>query len=764
VTLPLELQQLMHELSETFQHYGDFYLFLVGSLIHDLLHVGESKYANDFDLVLFVGKAENFFSPVLRYFFACPHVPGLYQLKVIGGSKVDLMVVEQDLTDPDFLVKQVITKHDFTISSLFCDIGGNIYDPSGRGLMDLRTRSLDLVSRPDVSQVINHLTFLRSLKYASRGFVISSALKDVLMGMSYLDAFRDDHFCNLLRRLITHHIEMVEFIKQTGFLEKLMDPGIDYSPMTICEIHHHLLMKSLKLATTDELKKELARVNDETESLSLEVKTLEAKLSVLKLASTARAATAESQSMLVSELKFIIEELKHDLSKVEALIGEKQAEKQAHQQLIHGLQKQKLELKAEQSELMQSLTKQESKQREILARQIKNDKDKSQKLNKKLSEQKKVASGLQDELLRVHEEFLKLKKDTELISLRREDYLSRFVQTRTDIDEKEENFSFLLQNSRARLFAPKIIKPGIQDSVRGLEPHPWESLDEETLQFIFTNWSDAVLKIPLGIRLAVLNMLKREDYQAIILLNLAQFLAKKHAPDYLSVIKNMLIKVKLKHPLVYWQIKTHKEWYGVGQQFYRVGRHIQALIFFFIAHDLDEEYIHPVIQIINVAISLKYWAFLELGLDALLKFFNPDNKFYSHAQKVLSGVYDKLNLEHERLSQKLKTASLEEFRIEVWNLVTIQSILQLFRGFEAKAWALPSLEDIKASYWSIIRNSEPISLGGLIAHLNLANLSQDPKESSQYFNTAIEMKLLPNLDQIFAARMEPAPTLSPKPH
>lgn len=92
---------------------------------------------------------------------------------IIGKKAYEITSMRKDIeTDGRFAIVEYCTdlsqdakRRDFTINALYCDENGNIHDPNGEGLNDLRNKVLKFVGAPDLRIKEDFLRILRLYRF-----------------------------------------------------------------------------------------------------------------------------------------------------------------------------------------------------------------------------------------------------------------------------------------------------------------------------------------------------------------------------------------------------------------------------------------------------------------------------------------------------------------------------------------------------------------------------------------------------------------------
>jgi hypothetical protein len=184
---------------------GQNILFLVGSTIHYLLERLPLKTLNDVD---FVSTTQPYCIASAPSSPRCsPNPPGVMgspthfgqsvvykQSKVqpqsffttLNGVKLEYYVSatelsEEEILDPRNFIAENFSKRDFTVNSLYCDMQGRVFDPSGLGLRDLQARKIRCLGNPDESFASDPIRILRAIRLMMKGFELNPEVREAIM-------------------------------------------------------------------------------------------------------------------------------------------------------------------------------------------------------------------------------------------------------------------------------------------------------------------------------------------------------------------------------------------------------------------------------------------------------------------------------------------------------------------------------------------------------------------------------------------------------
>jgi hypothetical protein len=118
----------------------------------------------------------------------------------------------------------------FTINTLFCNHQGDIYDPLGYGVKDVRERRLRFVGHANVRLQEDPLNILRAIKYISLGFKPDAELKDALMNWPGYSGVAEDQFRADVAEFFEEvsHKRLIVIILKEYNLDKKIEEYLDY--------------------------------------------------------------------------------------------------------------------------------------------------------------------------------------------------------------------------------------------------------------------------------------------------------------------------------------------------------------------------------------------------------------------------------------------------------------------------------------------------------------------------------------------------------
>ena len=145
--------------------------YIVGSAIHRLIKGKGLEGINDIDFISNVPPlSHTAFSPS-RY------MPNLY-INTIDGYRCECFVKPLPSVDP--LSLDVLAR-DFTVNGLYCDNEGNIHDPTGLGLLDLKHDIIRTIVSSGVSINEDPIRILRAIKLILIGLRLASELEYAIL-------------------------------------------------------------------------------------------------------------------------------------------------------------------------------------------------------------------------------------------------------------------------------------------------------------------------------------------------------------------------------------------------------------------------------------------------------------------------------------------------------------------------------------------------------------------------------------------------------
>lgn len=186
--------------------------YLVGSALHALLHNKPLLPEQDIDLVVTTSDLEP------RGFIRSPFKPQLFSLKT-DRWLVDCYVVP---SSDDNLIASDAFSRDFTITCLYCNSQGVIYDPTDRGLTDFKNKQLQTVKHPKICFDEDPVRLLRAIKYIILGYTPTPELEQEIHDWQVCQSLDRPHFYAVIRK----NLFGVNHETSQAFFEKLITYGI----------------------------------------------------------------------------------------------------------------------------------------------------------------------------------------------------------------------------------------------------------------------------------------------------------------------------------------------------------------------------------------------------------------------------------------------------------------------------------------------------------------------------------------------------------
>jgi tRNA nucleotidyltransferase/poly(A) polymerase len=200
---------------------------LVGSTIGLLLKQQPLNANQDIDLVIFMDVDQFNVNQFLSHgFVRCPYNPKLFTAKTAQNT-IDCYAIDcyvELISNQSFIDSNALSR-DFTIGCLYCDKEGDIADPSGQGLSDLRNKVLRTVISPMASFQNDPVRLLRAIKWMVRGYQPTPDLQEAAknwvpdkMDMPHLYAVTRKHLASLNHDLQHHYVRLLQ---EYGLMQKL---------------------------------------------------------------------------------------------------------------------------------------------------------------------------------------------------------------------------------------------------------------------------------------------------------------------------------------------------------------------------------------------------------------------------------------------------------------------------------------------------------------------------------------------------------------
>lgn len=195
---------------------GDAVAFLVGSTLLDLLNQTPLTVQCDIDIVVALDDVTGLLAKGFR---PCRYNPWLYY-KSMPPHHVEYYVLPS--MDVPFVHHNALAR-DFTISSLYCDQQGQLYDPTGYGLHDAKHRLLRTVQLPEPCFADDPVRLLRAIKYILKGYRPTEETKQALLSFKPQPDYPLDHFHAVLRKQLRAAASIDE---QHAYMGALQEYGV----------------------------------------------------------------------------------------------------------------------------------------------------------------------------------------------------------------------------------------------------------------------------------------------------------------------------------------------------------------------------------------------------------------------------------------------------------------------------------------------------------------------------------------------------------
>lgn len=218
--------ELPSEITRLFKDIGEEKIYLVGSTLLNLL-TKDVNSQNDRDVDFATNDEQLGASLVVIGFSPIGFVPGLYRKK--GSCDIDLMLSDMRLTDESEPLHSWIhddsASRDFTICALYCNHQGKVFDPTGRGLQDVKEKKLATVADPALCFQQDPTCIFRGLKYMGRGFTptddVQKAIREWAPNPQAIAPYLP-HMAAVIRKLIRTNSNLVNLLSEYGLRDKLL--------------------------------------------------------------------------------------------------------------------------------------------------------------------------------------------------------------------------------------------------------------------------------------------------------------------------------------------------------------------------------------------------------------------------------------------------------------------------------------------------------------------------------------------------------------
>jgi hypothetical protein len=209
--LPLEILEGFRMLPQS---------FLVGSAIHNILEGRGLHHYQDMDFV--TPYALN----TCSHLMPCPYNARLYSSSYlfINGIMTKMDCYQVDYL-PQELIEQDVKTRDFTITAMYVNAEGVLFDPTGLGLHDFHKKILRTVSPAKVFLDGDAIGVLRALKWIARGYIPEVFLSEALLSWQNTSTPNHGHIhsltCKILRTTDVYYF--LDLLKSYQLLNKLFD-------------------------------------------------------------------------------------------------------------------------------------------------------------------------------------------------------------------------------------------------------------------------------------------------------------------------------------------------------------------------------------------------------------------------------------------------------------------------------------------------------------------------------------------------------------
>lgn len=203
--------------------------YLVGSALNELLAGNTPDLSTvDLDFITSCTNPEQIF-PANNRLRHCPHEARLYQLQD-EQYMIDLMISNKEdarLSNKELLQKDAYNRH-FTISSLHCDKNGRVYDFTGMGMADIKTRTLRTTQNAIKSLASDPIRIAVAMKKICQGNTPCSELDQALLNWVPSLEFNQTRFDNLVKKhlnsmSLSQQRTYVAIYKKYSLLEKIFN-------------------------------------------------------------------------------------------------------------------------------------------------------------------------------------------------------------------------------------------------------------------------------------------------------------------------------------------------------------------------------------------------------------------------------------------------------------------------------------------------------------------------------------------------------------
>ena len=217
-----------------------FEVYLGGSSVLYLINKVLPADKKDYDFSIITHAPQWLDAPSFSTFIRSKHLPHHYfrNTNRVGGISADLMITSRTLYESAQL-------GDLTLCTMKIRVNGKphevglLYDPTGRGLYDLKHKQLNTVNEPKSYFERNPVCVLRTIKYLIRGYTPTHALTKALKSWHDPLSYENDHFMSVLTRQLEslHYLEFINMMKTYGLIKKINWASADdhEDPNLICQ-------------------------------------------------------------------------------------------------------------------------------------------------------------------------------------------------------------------------------------------------------------------------------------------------------------------------------------------------------------------------------------------------------------------------------------------------------------------------------------------------------------------------------------------------
>ena len=140
-------------------------------------------------------------------------------------------------------------RRDFTINTLLADLEGNIYDPTGQGINDLKERKVVFVGDPEARIAEDYLRILRFFRFQAvygEGSIDSNALKACSEAADHIDQVSRERITNEFLKILSSDksYQVLDVMFNNGILSDLPSKSYDlsvYRQLCLLQIQHNAI-------------------------------------------------------------------------------------------------------------------------------------------------------------------------------------------------------------------------------------------------------------------------------------------------------------------------------------------------------------------------------------------------------------------------------------------------------------------------------------------------------------------------------------------